>query len=132
MKTNLYGFIIALLLNATIAIAYPGSPFTATDPTTSSSTAPKASVTGFQCTSTDKRTQLTWSVNNNEMTGQLELEKSVNGKEFKTIAIIFTTDETGTAEYAYRDKEIAGNTIYRIRIIQKNGQTGYSTVIQRY
>jgi len=131
MKTNLYGFIIALLLNATIAIAYPG-PFTATDSTTpSSSAAPKASVTGFQSTSTDKRTQLTWSVNNNEMTGQLELEKSVNGKEFKIIAIIFTTEETGTAEYAYRDKEIATDANYRIRIIQKNGQTEYSTVIGR-
>ena len=130
MKTNLYGFIIALLLNATIAIAYPG-PFTATGSTTLSSAAPKASVTGFQSTSTDKRTQLTWSVNNNEMTGQLELEKSVNGKEFKTIAIIFTTEEAGTAEYAYRDKEIAADAIYRIRIIQKNGQTGYSTVIHR-
>lgn len=130
MKTNFYGFVIALLLNATIAIAYPGGPFTTTDSTTSS-TAPKASVTGFQCTSTDKRTQLTWSVNNNEMTGQLELERSVNGKEFKTIAIIFTTEETGTAEYAYRDKEVTANTIYRIRIIHKNGQTGYSTVVHR-
>ena len=130
MKTNVYGFIIALLLNVTIAFAYPGDPFTATDSTTSAA-APKASVSGFQCTSTDKRTQLTWSVNNNEMTGQLELEKSVNGKDFKTIAIIFTTDEAGTAEYAYRDKEVAASTIYRIRIIQKNGQSGYSTAVHR-
>ncbi|RYZ54391.1 MAG: hypothetical protein EOP49_05275 [Sphingobacteriales bacterium] len=131
MKTNLYGFIIALLLNATIAIAYPGNaPFTATDSTTSSINA-RASVAGFQCTATDKRTQLTWSVNNNEMTGQLELERSVNGKDFKTAAIIFPTEETGTAEYVYRDNIIKSNITYRIKIIQKNGKVEYSTAISR-
>lgn len=131
MKTNLYGFVIALLLNATIAIAYPGNtPFTATDSTTSS-TAPKATVAGLQCTSTDKRTQLTWSVSNNEMTGQLELERSVNGKAFKTAAIIFTTEETGTAEYAYRDNSVNSKTTYRIKVVQKNGKIEYSTVVSR-
>ncbi len=131
MKTNFYGFIIALLLNATIAMAYPGTnPFTSKD-STSSVSAPKASVEALQCTSTDKRTQLTWSVNNNEGAGQLELERSVNGSSFKTVAIIFTTEDKGTAEYAFRDSNVAANSSYRVKIIDKKGDATYSSVVSR-
>lgn len=131
MKTNFYGFLIALLLNATIAIAYPGAhPFTSSDSTTSV-TAPTASVDGLQCSSTDKRTQLTWSVGNNEMAGQLELERSVNGSAFKTIAIIFPTEEKGSSEYAYRDNNMGATAMYRIKIIEKSGKKAYSTSINR-
>ncbi|MET0463193.1 MAG: hypothetical protein ABW007_08560 [Chitinophagaceae bacterium] len=131
MKTNFYGFIIALLLNATIAMAYPGvNPFTSSASTTAA-TAPKASVEALQCTCTDKRTQLTWSVNNNEVAGQLELERSINGSSFKTVAIIFTTEDKGTAEYAFRDPNVAANSSYRVKIIDKKGSATYSTVVSR-
>ena len=131
MKTNLYGFLIALLMNATIAIAYPGKiPFTAPN-SSSSSTTPKAFIAGFQCSSTDKQSQLTWSVKNNEMADQLVLEKSIGGKDFKAVAVIFTTDEAGTIEYAYRDKEQAAAAVYRIKILQKTGKTEYSTIVSR-
>lgn len=131
MKTNFYGLLIALLLNATIAIAYPGvNPFTSTD-STNLPTAPKVSVEGLQCTLTDARTQLTWSVSNNELADQLELERSVNGAPFKTAAIIFPLEQKGTAEYAYRDNYVNANTQYRIRIVEGNGKSAYSTVVSR-
>lgn len=131
MKTNFYGFLIALLLSATLAFAYPAeAPFTASH-STPSLTALKASVAGLQCTSTDKRTQLTWSVKNNEMTGQLELERSINGKAFKTAAIIFPVESEGTAEYAFRDSNVSTKASYRIKVIQKNGTISYSSVIAR-
>lgn len=131
MKTNFYGFLIALLLNATIVFAIPGvNPFTSTD-TTTSVTMLKASVDGLQCTSTDKRSQLTWSVSNNELAGQLELERSVNGAPFKTIAIIFTTEQKGTAEYAYRDNSVTASTMYRVKIVENNGKATYSTAVSR-
>jgi hypothetical protein len=131
MKTNFYGFLIALLLNATIAFAYPRiAPFTSND-TTTAVTAAKASVDGLQCTSTDKRTQLSWNVNNNELTDQLELERSVNGSAFKTIAIIFPTEDKGIAEYAYRDSNVNANTSYRVKIVEKSGKASYSSSVTR-
>ena len=131
MKTNFYGFLIALLLNASLAIAYTGvSPFASAD-STASLTTPKVSVDDFQCSSTDARTQLTWSVKNNEMTDQLVLERSVDGAAFKTLAIIFPTEEKGSSEYAYRDRNMGANTMYRIKITEKNGKTNFSTLISR-
>lgn len=131
MKTNFYGLLVALLLNATIAIAYPGiAPFASTDSTNSAS-ALKASVQSLQCTSTDARTQLSWTVTNNELADRLELERSVNGAAFKTVAIIFPIEQKGVAEYAYRDNNVHAGTIYRIRIVQNDGKASYSTAISR-
>jgi len=131
MKTNFYGFLTALLLNATIVFAIPGvNPFTSSDISISAKML-KASVNGLQCTSTDTRSQLTWSVSNNELAGQLELERSVKGAAFKTIAIIFPGEQKGNAEYAYRDNSVSTSTMYRVKIVENSGKATYSTVVSR-
>ena len=77
----------------------------------------------------DKNIAVEWNVQNEQMMLQYDVEKSVDGVNFvkkETVA----AKNSGSASYQWTDKDAApGNNYYRIRSVDKDGKTVYSTVV---
>ena len=72
---------------------------------------------------------LNWAVSENETADIFEIEKSTDGKHFRTAALVFGTDKSATDNYQFYEK--AGNQrfVYRIKLVDKDKKTAYSAVI---
>lgn len=73
---------------------------------------------------------LNWVVNENETADQFEVEKSTDGKNFSTTALVFGTDKADTGNYQFYEKAGNQKVLYRIKLINKNRQTEYSAVVE--
>lgn len=74
--------------------------------------------------------ELQWMVNENQEVNQFEIEKSIDGKNFKIAALVFGTDKTNTDSYMFYEKAAGKKISYRIKIIDNNGATSYSDIIE--
>jgi hypothetical protein len=84
----------------------------------------------FAGSTEDNKPQFSWSVGDNETGYLFELQRSSDGKNFQTSAIIFTTNNTGTENYSYKDsKELTGAVYYRLKIVNKDNTISYSKII---
>jgi hypothetical protein len=73
---------------------------------------------------------LTWTVAYNEGASRFDIERSTNGKDFKTIAILFPTEKFSTENYKYDDTTIVSDKImYRLRVVNKSQNSFYSKII---
>ena len=73
---------------------------------------------------------LQWRVGNNEMINRFEVERSYDGKEFKTAALVFTTENKGLQDYMfYETLPVFEKVMYRLKIISKNNEISYSKII---
>ena len=73
---------------------------------------------------------LQWRVGNNEMIGQIEVEKSIDGKEFKTAALVFTSEKDGVEDYMfYETLSSFEKVMYRLKITSKSNEVSYSRII---
>jgi hypothetical protein len=72
---------------------------------------------------------LQWAVNENETANQFEVQKSIDGKNFIMTALVFGTDKPATDNYKFYEKAISKKVLYRIKLINKNQKTEYSSVI---
>jgi hypothetical protein len=73
---------------------------------------------------------LNWEVAENETADQFEVEKSIDGKTFFMAALVFGTDKSDKDKYQFYEKAGNQKVLYRIKIINKNRQTAYSSVIE--
>ena len=73
---------------------------------------------------------LKWIVEAIESADQFEVEKSTDGKNFSLAALVFGTDKAENGSYEFYDKAGNQKISYRIKIINKNRETGYSRVIE--
>jgi hypothetical protein len=75
----------------------------------------------------DGKALLEWVINSNQLADFFEIEKSTDGGlQYSVTGIVFSSEQTGTEEYPFREKCTDPKTIYRIRITTKNKQTLYS------
>ncbi|MGB5027612.1 MAG: hypothetical protein WBO38_03855 [Chitinophagaceae bacterium] len=72
---------------------------------------------------------LNWKVEENEAVYMFEVEKSMDGKNFTTAAIVFGTDKSETEEYRFFEKASKPKSVYRIKLINKQRQVAYSKII---
>lgn len=77
----------------------------------------------------DKKIILDWTVGENETADQFEVEKSMDGKNFKMAALVFGTDRPEKGVYQFYEKAGNQKMSYRIKLINKNRQTEYSAII---
>jgi hypothetical protein len=76
------------------------------------------------------RVELKWMVAENETGSYFEVEKSVDGRNFTSAAVVFITSKTGTDNYSFNEKtELTGTAYYRLRIVNKNGTTVQSKIV---
>jgi hypothetical protein len=73
---------------------------------------------------------LNWVVDENETADRFEVEKSIDGTNFSTAALVFGTDKPATDKYQFYEKAGNQKVLYRIKLINKNRQTAYSAVVE--
>lgn len=76
------------------------------------------------------KTILEWMVNKNEEVNRFEIEKSVDGKNFKTAALIFGSEQSNTDSYMFYEKSTDKKMSYRIKLMENNGTIIYSDIIE--
>jgi hypothetical protein len=82
----------------------------------------------FQAALSKDQAQLNWMVDDNQTGDYFEVERSADGKNFSTVAIVSTTATQGNETYQY--KETAQTTAYyRLRIVNKDKSTSYSKIL---
>ena len=82
----------------------------------------------FQGLLAQDQAQLNWTVADNEGGNFFEIQKSNDGKDFKTIAIVGTTSTAGEETYNYKD-DFVSNAYYRLKLINKGSMVIYSDVL---
>src|SRR6478736_2723156 len=90
-----------------------------------------AFVSNFSANPTNSSNRLTWTIASNQSVNSFEVEKSTNGKDFKTIAVLSATEKFNTENYTYADTAISSDKImYRRRILINRSQNDfYSRII---
>ena len=90
-----------------------------------------AFVSNFSANPTNSCNRLTWTIASNQAINSFEVEKSTNGKDFKTIAVLSATEKFNTENYTYADTAISTDKImYRLRILINTSQNDfYSRII---
>ncbi|MFZ1858935.1 MAG: hypothetical protein WAU29_16345 [Chitinophagaceae bacterium] len=106
------------------------APFASPSPLPTATTAIPAKLISIAGTISNNKFILNWEVGDNETADQFEVEKSTDGKNFTMAALVFGTDKSATDKYQFYEKAGNQRVLYRIKLINKNRQTEYSTVIE--
>jgi hypothetical protein len=90
-----------------------------------------AFISNFSGNCTNSCNRLTWTIASNQSVSSFEIEKSTNGKDFKTIAVLAATENFNTENYTYADTAISADKImYRLRVLIRRSQNDfYSRII---
>jgi PKD repeat protein len=84
----------------------------------------------FTGTAIAEKVRLNWSVSSNETGNHFELEKSYNGSNFKTQALIFITEKQGEEAYSFTDAAAFTEKVYyRLKMVNKDGSVAYSDIV---
>lgn len=85
----------------------------------------------FQGMLAESKATLQWQVADNEIASQFELERSTNGKDFNSVALLFASEKQGNELYRITDKVQGSLTVYyRLRMQDRDGVTTYSSQIK--
>lgn len=72
---------------------------------------------------------LQWSVASNEMLAKMDIEESIDGKNFENKSTIPASEKNGTENYNYSGASETNKAYYRLRITEKSGVVTYSKVL---
>lgn len=86
-------------------------------------------LTAFHAITTSNRTELKWYVADNETGKQFEVEKSTDGKNFYSSAVVLSTEKTGNEVYAFNDVLPESRTFYRIKLTDNDNKVSYSNAL---
>ena len=103
--------------------------FTAIFQTLSAQTNP-ALVNNFAIDDKGTGYRLSWTVANNEVVNKFELQKSLNGSDFNTIAVLNASAKSGAEIYEYTETTIhTDKVMYRLKMLSKGFNTYYSRIL---
>ena len=89
-----------------------------------------AFISDFHGASTNSGNRLNWTVESNRAVNSFEIERSMNGKDFKVIAVLIATEKFATENYTYADTATSTDKVmYRLRILTKTQHAFYSRMI---
>jgi hypothetical protein len=77
----------------------------------------------------NQKLKLQWTVAENEKGEHFKIEKSADGKDFKSIGLVFTTEKAGTEHYSYSEASEASATYFRLKVVNKDNSISYSKVV---
>jgi len=77
----------------------------------------------------NNKVNLEWSVQVNETAYQFDVEKSTNGFEFTSAALVMSTDKAGNETYNYAEPMTAEKVYYRLKLTDINKIVTYSKVL---
>ena len=121
--------IFSFLTNKQVSAQTEVALFTSSSTTYIISKSQPVKVLSFQGNRTNNKVSMQWVITENETAEQFEVEKSVDGKNFSTVALVFGTDKAQTETYMFYEKNIAKKVSYRIKCIDKNQNVTYSDIL---
>ncbi len=78
----------------------------------------------------NNKVTLTWTVSDNETTNSFEVERSENGRDFTTVAIVLVSGKIGTESYMFHETINNNDKImYRLKMIDKSHKADYSKIL---
>jgi hypothetical protein len=77
----------------------------------------------------NKKVTLQWVVAENEIADKFEIEKSLDGTNFSTAAVVFGSDKTGTENYQFAETMNSDKVFYRLRMTDKSQIVNYSKTL---
>lgn len=78
----------------------------------------------------NNKVTLNWAVADNEIGNSFEIERSFNGRDFTTVALVFASEKMGTENYMYYETTNGTDkAMYRLKMIDKNREVNYSKVL---
>ncbi len=73
---------------------------------------------------------LNWTVADNEIANNFEIERSFNGRDFTTVGVVFASEKMGTENYMYYETTSGTDKVmYRLKMIDKNHEVDYSRIL---
>ena len=121
IKNIAFFVLLALRLSYQPSATDQSVPFTSPSPTPAPPPAAfvmPAKVVNLSGNISNNKVLLNWIVNDNESASHFEVEKSTDGKNFSTAALVFGTDKSNTDAYQFYEKATKKKLIYRIKIIR--------------
>jgi hypothetical protein len=84
----------------------------------------------FSADINNDKINLNWSIDTNEASDKFELERSVDGTNFKMAALVFTSEKKGNEDYKFFERlKTADKVYYRIKRYYHNETIIYSQVV---
>lgn len=78
----------------------------------------------------NNKVTLNWTIADNEMANGFAVERSVNGKDFTTVALVLASENIGVTNYMYYETYNSSDKVmYRLRMIDKNHEVDYSKIL---
>ena len=91
-----------------------------------------ALLTDFKIEGSSNECKISWRVANNEVVNKFELQRSLNGTDYSTVAVIHTSYKKGTEAYTYNEQRAESSKLmYRLKMTS-NGQEIYYSAILYY
>jgi hypothetical protein len=86
----------------------------------------------FSVSKHDKKTALSWTVNQNDLADRFELEKSPDGRNFISCAVVSPTRKGGNETYQFLEQPSATKVFFRLKIVDKNSKEQYSDMVSTH
>jgi len=83
----------------------------------------------FQGSMDSKKITLHWSVGQNELTSRFEVERSTDGKNFTSVAVVVATAKSGLENYTYAETAAEGKIYYRLKLYDRKQAIDYSKIL---
>ncbi len=132
IKTAAFVIIIALrLIYQPTAAQQRNTPFASPQPlSTVASTNIPAMFMGKSSIKINNKIILKWIIGDNQDAWCFEVEKSSDGKNFTTAALVSGTDKSDRDNYEFYEKAGNRRVTYRIKLVSKNKTAEYSQVVE--
>jgi hypothetical protein len=86
-------------------------------------------LTKFQGNRNEDKITLQWSVATNEVVDRFEVERSTNGRDFITAALVFASEKYGAENYSFKETFSADVIYYRLKMFDKDHSAEYSKTL---
>lgn len=78
----------------------------------------------------NNKATLQWKVGNNERVYQFEVQRSFDGRDFKTVGLVFTSEKNGVEDYMfYETINSYEKVMYRLKMTDKENDVTYSKIL---
>jgi len=78
----------------------------------------------------NNKVTLNWTVADNEIANNFEVERSFNGRDFTTVGVVFASEKMGTENYMFYETTTGSDKVmYRLKMIDKNHEVDYSRIL---
>jgi hypothetical protein len=87
-------------------------------------------ISDFTSVSNNSVNRLSWTISKNHGVKSFDVERSTNGIDFKTVAVLKATEKYNLENYIYSDTMISRDIImYRLKVVSKTQHVFYSKLV---